>query len=230
MPLLGTAAVAMWWDIAPEQRVEFEDWHSHEHLDERIGIPGFLRGSRWASATGGAGFFVMYELDAYETLTSPAYLARLNSPTAWSTKMMPHHRNMVRSLCRVDASEGGGIARSMITVRLSPRTGAATALRQRLRDELSSLARTPGITGAHLLRTEAPAHSMTQEQRIRGGADAAADWIVLVVGYDRQALGAIANGKLSAATDGAKSGMLSAMYDLSHVVRRDEFHGRIGQP
>jgi hypothetical protein len=27
MPLLGTAAVAMWWDIAPEQRVEFEDWH-----------------------------------------------------------------------------------------------------------------------------------------------------------------------------------------------------------
>ena len=143
---------------------------------------------------------------------------------------MPHHRNMVRSLCRIDASEGGGIARSMMTVRLSPRAGAAAALRQRLRDELSSLARAPGITGAHLLHTKAPAHSMTQEQRIRGGADAAADWIVLVGGYDREALEAMANGKLAAATDGAESGMISAMYDLSHAVRRDDFHGRIGQP
>ena len=97
MPLLGRAAVAMWWDMAPAMRTEFEDWHSHEHFPERMGIPGFLRGSRWASAAGGEGFFVMYELDAYETLTSPHYLTRLNNPTPWSTKMMPHHRNMLRS-------------------------------------------------------------------------------------------------------------------------------------
>ena len=64
MPLLGSAAIAMWWDMAPAHRVEFEDWHSHEHFAERLGIPGFLRGSRWADAAGGNGFFVMYELDS----------------------------------------------------------------------------------------------------------------------------------------------------------------------
>ena len=68
MALLGIGAVAMWWDIAPAHRAEFEDWHSHEHFPERMSVPGFLRGSRWASAEGGDGFFVMYELEAYETL------------------------------------------------------------------------------------------------------------------------------------------------------------------
>ena len=120
MPLLGSAAVAMWWEISAELRAEFEDWHTHEHFPERLGIPGFLRGSRWADHAGGDGFFVMYELDAYATLTSPHYLARLNDPTPWSTKMMPHHRNMVRSLCHIEESFGGGVARSMATIRLSP--------------------------------------------------------------------------------------------------------------
>ena len=43
------AAVAMWWDIAPEVQSEWEDWHTREHMPERLSIPGFLRGSRWVS-------------------------------------------------------------------------------------------------------------------------------------------------------------------------------------
>src|SRR5690606_4250894 len=99
--MLGKAAIAMWWDMAAKWREEFEDWHSHEHFPERMGVPGFLRGSRWASAEGAEGFFVLYELDAYETLMSSAYRDRLNQPTPWSTKLMPQHRNMIRSQCRV---------------------------------------------------------------------------------------------------------------------------------
>ena len=128
MALLGSAAIAMWWDVAPAQRIEFEDWHSHEHFPERLSIPGFLRGSRWAGSS--EGFFVMYELETYDILTSPHYLQRLNNPTPWSTKMMPHHRNMVRSQCRVVESYGGGIAGSLLAVRTSPEASqAATGLR-----------------------------------------------------------------------------------------------------
>ena len=47
MSLLGRAAVAIWWNIRPEQRSEFGDRHSHEHFPERMSIPGFRRGSRW---------------------------------------------------------------------------------------------------------------------------------------------------------------------------------------
>jgi hypothetical protein len=70
MAMLGKAALAMWWDMAPAMRAEFEDWHSHEHFPERLSLPGFLRASRWAGV-GTDSFFVMYELQAHETLSSP---------------------------------------------------------------------------------------------------------------------------------------------------------------
>jgi len=41
MSLLGTAALAMWWNMAPDVLAEFEDWHSHEHFPERLAIPAF---------------------------------------------------------------------------------------------------------------------------------------------------------------------------------------------
>jgi hypothetical protein len=221
MPLLGQAAVAMWWDMAAAHRAEFEDWHVHEHLPERLGIPGFRRGSRWASANGGDGFFVMYELASYETLTSPAYLARLNDPTPWSQKMMPRHARMVRSQCHVLDSHGGGLAGSMLTLRLSPQPGRADALLDHLRALLRDLPQRPGLTAAHLLQTQTPPAATTTEQKIRGGADAVADWIVLVAGYDAPVLQQLAAEELGAASlgaAGAEAGAVAGVYRLSSAL------------
>src|SRR5580704_13897513 len=188
MSLLGKAAVAMWWNIRPDQRAEFGDWHSHEHFPERMSIQGFRRGSRWTSTLDDEGFFVLYELERYETLTSKGYLDRLNAPTPWSTKMMPHHLSMVRSQCRVVASFGGGVATSLATIRLSPDAGQERHLKTVLVELLRELAPKPGLTGAHLLLTDTPKKSSpTTEQQIRG-ADGAADWIVLLSGYDLDAV------------------------------------------
>jgi hypothetical protein len=153
-----------------------------------MSIPGFRRGSRWTSALDAEGFFVLYELEEYETLASKGYLDRLNAPTPWSTKMMPHHLNMVRSQCRVVASFGGGVAGSMVTIRLSPQTARATDLKTALIASLRDSASKPGLTGGHLLMTDAPkTNSPTTEQQIRG-ADSAADWILLLTGYDSGSL------------------------------------------
>ena len=187
MPLLGPAALAMWWDMAPALRREFEDWHSHEHFPERLGIPGFLRASRWASADDGEGFFVLYELASYETLTSPAYRARLNDPTPWPRKMMPEHRNMVRSQTRVLESAGTLLGGVIATLRFSPVPGEAESMRAALARELPRLAAQPGLVGAHLLQTDTPDAPQTAEQRIRGG-DRAADAILLLAGLDLDAV------------------------------------------
>jgi hypothetical protein len=188
MSLLGKAAVAMWLDVRAEQRTEFGDWHSHEHFPERLGIPGFRRGSRWTSALDTEGLFILYELEQYETLTSKGYRDRLNAPTPWSTKMMPHHLNMVRSQCRIALSFGGGVAATLATIRLSPQAGRESGLRDMLADTLRERADKPGLTGAHLLITDTPkTSSPTTEQQIRG-SDSAADWIVLLSGYDGEAV------------------------------------------
>lgn len=219
MALMGQAALAMWWDIAPAKRGEFEDWHTHEHFPERMRIPGFHRGSRWSAVDGGEGFFVLYELAAYETLVSGAYLARLNAPTPWSTEMMPHHRHMVRSQCRVLESRGGALSRHALTVRLSPAEGQGERLRAHLGALAGSLSSRPGTTAGHLLQNQTPQIATTTEQQIRGGPDPAADWVFIACGYDRAALDAVAGAELSPAalsSAGAQAGAVHGLYALSH--------------
>jgi hypothetical protein len=168
----------MWCDVAPEARAELEDWHSHEHMPERLAIPGFLRGTRSVAASGES-FFILYELDRIATLTGPAYLERLNNPTPWSRRMMPHHRNMVRSLCAVRASFGGGVPRALATIRFTAEKD--------ITGELKNLPSRKGITGAHLLESQQMPAAQTTEQKIRGG-DARADRVVLLGGYDAEAV------------------------------------------
>jgi hypothetical protein len=225
MALLGESALAMWWNMAGDMRAEFEHWHSHEHFPERLALPGFLRASRWAAADGGEGFFILYELQDHAALSSPEYLARLNAPTPWSTRLMPHHRNMVRSQARVLHSHGAGVARHAMTLRLSPREGEAQRLQAALRALIEELPLRAGLAGAHLLRTDTPAIASTTEQKIRGNADRSADWVFIVCGYEREALEALSEQALAPAAlgaIGAAPDAIASWYSLSLSMARGE--------
>jgi len=225
MALLGESALAMWWDMAADMRAEFEHWHSHEHFPERLALPGFLRASRWAAADGGEGFFILYELQDHGALSSPEYLARLNAPTPWSTRLMPHHRNMVRSQTRVLHSHGAGVARHAMTLRLAPREGEAQRLQAALRALIGELPLRAGLAGAHLLRTDTPAIAPTTEQKIRGNADRSADWVFVVCGYEREALQALSGHELAPAALaalGAAPDAIASWYGLSLSMARGE--------
>lgn len=227
MALAGQAALAMWWDVAPQVRPDFEHWHAHEHFPERLAIPGFLRGSRWRSADGG-GTFVLYELADHAVLSSPAYLARLNAPTAWSTSLMPHHRNMVRSQCHVLESRGGLTARSVLTVRLAPMDGREADLQAGLRRLSESAPTRPGVTGLHLLKHENPTMAATAEQHLRGLADGAADWVVIASGYDRDALAELGDGELgdqALMALGAGPGAARGLFDLAYAAIGTDLSG-----
>jgi hypothetical protein len=219
MALLGDAAVAMWWNVAEERLAEFHEWHSKEHLPERLGIPGFNRGSRW-QREGCGEFFVIYELATYETLVSEAYLARLNDPTPWSKTMMPLHRDMIRSQCRVIESHGRGVATYMNTIRVSPQHARHSMLEDYLRPALAKLPESLGVTGGHLIRTETPPAAVTTEQEIRGG-DAVADWIILVSGHDASALRAVCSEALGQAAlreHGAETSDCGEPFRLVHAM------------
>jgi hypothetical protein len=219
MALLGNAAVVMWWNVADQHRTEFHEWHSKEHLPERLSIPGFHRGSRW-QREGSGDFFVMYELEGYDTLTSSAYLERLNDPTPWSTKMMPLHTGMIRSQSRIVTSHGCGVATYAATIRFSPASGRDAELENHLKASLGTLLERVGVIGAHLVRTETPKASETKEQRIRGG-DAVADWVVVLSGHSRAALEDVCSSSLSPAalvSNGAETEQKSDVFRLVHAV------------
>jgi hypothetical protein len=189
--MIGRAAVTIWCDIALEARTELNHWHAHEHMPERLSIPGFLRGSRWV-ADQGLGYFMLYEAASEEAITGSDYLARLNNPTPWSRRMMPHHRNMVRGPCRIESRFGAGLGQALLTLRLSPQPGEADALGRWLDDQLAAMVASPGLVAAARLRNIGrPTGPLTTEQQLRGG-DRTPDWVVLVSGYDTEAIAALA--------------------------------------
>ena len=233
MSLLGEAALAMWWNIAAPIRAEFEHWHAHEHFPERLSLPGFLRGTRWASAGEGDGMFVMYELADHATISSPEYVARLNAPTPWSTRLMPEHRQMVRSQCRVLASSGAGVARHALTLRFASRSGAEEELGAVCTRLAETLPSRPGITGAHLLRHQRPALATTIEERIRRGADTAADWVLVVCGYDPVVLQTLGEAELATerlAAHGAEGERSLGLYTLAVSATPPEVSDVIERP
>src|SRR4051794_31425180 len=114
MPLLGPAAMLLSFDLAPEAIAEHDHWHSYEHLPERLSIPGFLRGTRWVALHGQPRYLVLYGVAELPTLTPPAYLERLNNPSEWTARMMPHYRRMSRGLCSVAGSFGLGVGHFLL--------------------------------------------------------------------------------------------------------------------
>ncbi len=198
MALLGNAAMILAFDMAPEALSDFDEWYTREHLPERLSVPGFLRGTRWTAPAGSPRYFAMYEVQDVATLTSPAYLERLNNPTPWTTKMMAHFRGMTRGFCRVTGSFGVGVGQSGLLVRFKPAPGKDGALRDWLNGEvLPGLAAQPGLTSAHLFES-AVKPEPTGEQRLRG-KDAGVDWVVLITGYSPAGVAALSEGALSAA-------------------------------
>ena len=223
MALLGNAAMILSFDIVPESVVEHDNWHSLEHLHERMSIPGFLRGSRWTTVSGGARYFVMYEVADLDTLASPPYLERLNNPSPWTARMMKHYRGMNRGFCRVTYSSGFGLGNCGLLIRLSPEPGRESALHEWLVNEtLPALPGTPGRVSAHLFEA-ALTPEMTQEQRIRG-KDGGVDWVLLVTGYDEAAIGILATSSLSARSLEERGGinLVSNLYRMSHSLSNHE--------
>ena len=115
MSLQGRGAVAIWHDITPEGRADFYAWHGSEHMPERVGIPGFLSGRRFAAIDADLEFFNLYEVETLDVLKGPDYRARLNDPTSWTLAAVTHFRSVARSLCRVAASRGHGQGGPMAT-------------------------------------------------------------------------------------------------------------------
>ena len=163
--------MVVWYDNLPATEDDHDDWHSHEHMEERLRIPGFLRGRRWIAISGAPRIFVMYEVADFDVLTSPAYLERLNNPTPWSRETMGNIRNMTRSLCRVVGSQGIGAGAALLSIRFSPQPEKADDLRTWLREEvISTLPKRRGLVAAHLIEAKKDTNiSQTEEQRLRDG-------------------------------------------------------------
>lgn len=190
MSLLGKAVVAIWQDPPPQARADYFEWHNREHMPERVGIRGFLRGRRYRALSGRPEFFTLYEAQSLDVLTGPDYTARLNDPTPWTRRVAPQLTNNVRSLCSVALTLGSGIGGLAMTWRYDVSPGSEAAQRRVVEAGLRALAERQGIVGAHLCLGDVAASSVqTAEKRSRPTKALTPAWVLIVeCGADRTAL------------------------------------------
>ena len=180
MSLLGQAVVAIWNDVAPEGRDEFYEWHNHEHMPERVGIPGFLRGRRYQASGAKPEYFTLYEAADAAVLSGPHYLERLNNPTPATRRVIPaYFRNMVRGVCGVRFSTGVGIGGAIVTLCFAAEPGRDAELERQLASALPRIAAMPMVAGAHLCVADAAASTIATTERKSHGA-AVPDWLVMI--------------------------------------------------
>ena len=179
--LAGRGAITIWQDVRPEAREDFFAWHNGEHIPERVGIPGFLRGRRYGALAGSPEFFTLYETAGPEVHTSAAYFERLNNPTPQTRRVAPKMINNVRSLCRVEWSRGVVGGALMATLRFD--AGEGNRLLALLTERLPRVLEQPGVVGAHLCLADKGASSVkTEEKKSRPAAALVPGWVVLVEG------------------------------------------------
>jgi hypothetical protein len=119
--------LAIFNNVAPGREAEFEEWFQHEHLAERIALPGFLIGRRHEAISGQPHYFNFYVTQSVEVLKSAAYLGRLDEPTPMTRTVMSEiFKDMIRTVCHRTFRLGAVRGTSVVTVRFGERPAETT--------------------------------------------------------------------------------------------------------
>lgn len=224
MPLLGKGALAIWNGITAEGADDFYRWHNTEHMPERVGVPGFLRGRRWVSTARPHDYFTLYETESVDTIRSAPYLARLNDPTPWTRRVLPHFRDTFRLGCRVAASWGRGEGGALLTLRLQ---GPGKMLSMAPEASLALVRQLTGVIGVHLLEPAPETTRIpTKEKELRGvqpgeveGAGRPEPWVLLLECNDPELAESVLRGPISGFA--RQSETVSGTYRLQFSLARE---------
>ena len=224
MPLRGSAFLAIWHDIEEHGELEYDDWHTREHMPERVGIPGFEAGRRFVDRSlDHHRYFTLYEAATLDVLGSAAYRARLDAPTPWTHKVQPTFTNFIRSACRAAASEGRGTGGALAkTIWFdSGKRPFARASGPLASDALAH----HGVTSVHVgIAEPSVSRTPTAESALRGlPGEEVFDAVVLVDGIGRREVArALPSIEAALAPALGEASTTSAVYDLAYALTARE--------
>ena len=122
MALLGKGALLNWGGVLPKYDLDYNLWHSLEHMPERMSVKGFLRAFRCVGIKGtneNDKYFMMYDVKSKDILSSKQYLNRLNNPTDWTSKILSKYVYPSRAICKVMKTKSltTGLSGFFVTIR-----------------------------------------------------------------------------------------------------------------
>lgn len=224
MALLGRGVLAIWNGIAAAAEEEFVRWHVREHIPERVGLGGFLRGRRYVAHSGRPKYFNFYETETPRTLQSEEYRARLNAPTPWTQSVVKEFRDTSRTICEVALSEGYGEGACVDAIQFKGAVNKTT-LSGRFDQHMRQLLQQDGVVGAHLLvAADSGPKVVTAESKLRAQPDAACEAIMLIEAVEIEFLERLRTEVTgsdmlcrASGASGVERGLYRLQYSLSHT-------------
>lgn len=168
MSLLGSAVLVNWGGIMPDKEEDYNQWHSKEHMPERISLPGFLRGYRAIGIEGtnlNHKYFMMYEAKNKEVFVSKEYLERLNNPTKWTKEILSNYISPSRTICSVISSKSIGSGNFILTVRFLDEQFNKNHDLEQLKVFISKVTEFQNITGMHFIVGDKSFGQMNTEEK-----------------------------------------------------------------
>jgi hypothetical protein len=224
--LMGSGALALWLDVAPELDRETDGWYVDEHLPERIDIGGYLRARRFVAIEGRPAYLTLFEAQTPATLASEGYLRLVGKLSEQSKRIRAGFSNVVRGTFKVRQSLGRGIGGVMASVHLRPHDPARADVAVAALDKLvPQLLRRHGIIGVHLLEPAPEVRARMDRERVTGHQDARVDHVLFVEATRAAEVAAIRRDILAPdalATSGCAEenyGVYILMYEVSGLNR-----------
>lgn len=179
--LLGSGALMLWLDVAPELDRETDGWYIDEHLPERIDIGGYLRARRFVALAGAPAYLTLFEARTVAALASEGYLRLVGRISEQSQRIRAGFSNVVRNTFAVRQSRGRGIGAVVASLRLAPHHAAhAEAAAEALDAQVSQMLSQHGVVGVHWLQAAPEVRAQMDQVRVTGRSDARADYVLLV--------------------------------------------------
>jgi hypothetical protein len=159
-----TGILAIFNNVAPGRDDDFNGWFQGEHLEERLGVPGFLYGRRHRALSGSSAYFNFYVVESPDVLTSKAYLDRVNTPTPRTRVTMTEiFKDMCRTVCRRQVRVRDWRGGFTVTARFFAEHDLAA-----LKAALADITRDETTTG-EIWSSAERGGTMSEEERLRGG-------------------------------------------------------------
>jgi hypothetical protein len=158
--------LAIFNNIAIGREAQFEEWFQHEHLAERMALPGFLVGRRYEAVSGQPRYFNFYLAQSADIFKSAAYLERLDHPTPLTRIVMSEiFKDMNRTVCTRTFRRGTMRGSTAVAVRFDECPNESL-----LKDTIKTFVAEKAVASGEIwIAASLREFPVSQEERLRGG-------------------------------------------------------------
>ena len=170
----------IWTNVETAYEQDFNRWYDREHMQERMGLPGFMRARRFQAVTPcPRPYLALYDTESLQVFRQPSYQAALAQQTDWSRLNFSRMRDTQRRVGElvIDAGQGEGAALAVFLC-----TGHGVELSQ-IDSSMHELIGRDRIIRCSLLRTDVGLSSPL----LPGAAPAPADLVATIEATDSTA-------------------------------------------